>query len=1031
MIPPVVPGAEVHERLGVGGLAEVWRATWAGREVALKVMLDPSRRPLVRRFLREGRLLSRIDHPGVVRCHAVIEGPPPALVLERLRGESLDRRLRRRLLRPAEAEQLAVDVLRALDHLHDRGIVHRDVKASNLWVGEDGHGRLLDLGLAADASDPLTTTLGAVIGTYAYMAPEHLAGLETDRRADLYSLGVTLYEALSGRRPYEAVSAAGYLQAHRLGRRSPLRAWVPDLPGRLERLVDALLATDPADRPPSAVAALRLLLGSPEGGLAPPRWVGREGLRGAVLAALHDGGALRVEGEPGSGLGAGARLARRVAAEEGVTVVGARLTRRTGRLDGAALVNRALGPALAPGAADPDAVAAALDGLAGEAPGALLVVEDADLAEPELVAWVEARVGAGLRVVTFGLPGSEWTLGRRHELRPLEGEETARLLAAMLASDRPPAGLAEWVQAETAGLPALAVALVRQLAAAGALTREGGRWTWRPGPSPALWDDRARARLLGALPEGARRLVEAAAVAQEAVPLEVLHAAAEVDPAGGDLAAAVRAGLLEATPVLDGPGVVLHRAAIGRPLLRALPVERRRTLHRRLAAGAAAFDDPWARRFALGQLAEGAATPEDARALLAEAGAALREGRWREARRAAERAGALLPGEAGAAAAVVRAGALLGARRATEAADALRAARRLAPEGAVDPEIGVGAELAVGRLPTRARLAALDAAPAEVRRLVGAEVSRRRGDLVGALDALDGLLADAPDALAPRALFALALRGRLLGELGQPEEARAALATRVATLRELGRVEPAADLALVSARLALQVGRPGLAMERVRFVRSVVSGDDPLAALAEATAARAELVVRGRLGDAAMARLAALEVEGLDWEVRVAVAEARVEARFAGGDLAAARVTALAAADAADAAGDTLRRAAFAGVVGAVGGDADALASGTETLAAAGAHRSLALLLHVAAQLGRDPSLFAAAEAEARLAEDRPRLLAVLGATREPDTRAEAAGIVAGIARELGPDDRAALMQRPVARWALGERSSTRRDTGP
>ncbi len=306
---------EISKRIGSGGLADVFAAvdTESGREVALKVLREPERDGHhVRRFLREGRLLRGFTHPHLPRCYRVLEDPRPALVLERLRGRSLSQQLRAEgRLEARRIEQIAGALLEALAFLHGHGIIHRDVKAGNIYLERSGRILLMDLGLAVDPADVLTTTLGDVIGTYAYMAPEQIAGAEVDYRCDLYSLGVTLYEAIAGRRPFRAEGAAGYLEAHLSAEHVPLEQVAPEgTPRRLMSLVDRLMARDPAERPSSARVGLALLTGqSLHDELCAPPLVGRSGVLGAVEAILDAGGVVHVVGEPGMGLGRCARLA--------------------------------------------------------------------------------------------------------------------------------------------------------------------------------------------------------------------------------------------------------------------------------------------------------------------------------------------------------------------------------------------------------------------------------------------------------------------------------------------------------------------------------------------------------------------------------------------------------------------------------------------------------------------------------------------------------------------------------------------------
>ena len=215
---PQLVGYEILSLIGSGGLADVYRARRASDSslVALKVMREPESDTVAsRRFLREGHLLQQIQHPGLPRCDEVLDGGRPAIAMELLDGCTLAEQIERSgELSAEEVTHLGAAVLRTLMHLHSLGIVHRDLKSANIFLGTDRQVFLLDLGLAADPGDPLTTTLGDILGTYAYMAPEQIAGGAVDARSDLYSLGITLYEALCGTRPFHASGAAGYLRAH-------------------------------------------------------------------------------------------------------------------------------------------------------------------------------------------------------------------------------------------------------------------------------------------------------------------------------------------------------------------------------------------------------------------------------------------------------------------------------------------------------------------------------------------------------------------------------------------------------------------------------------------------------------------------------------------------------------------------------------------------------------------------------------------------------------------------------------------------
>ena len=523
---PVIPGVEFLDRIGEGGIADVWRARWEGVApytgenapglVAVKVLREPTHTTLLRRFLREGQILQRLRLPGLVRCFHVVVDPQPALILELLEGESLDRRIARGPLPQAEARALAEQMLSSLMSLHDQGIIHRDFKASNIWVVAPSPGAgpepkvvLVDLGLAVDPTDPLTSTLGVVVGTHSYMAPEQISGATVDLRADLYALGITLYEALCGQRPYQARGQAGYLQAHRSGRAAPIATRCADIDPTFAGCVDRLLARDPADRPSSAAAALALLnLPPPPVGArtlyAPPNPIGREAVRGALLGALHGspdadfgGGLVQVIGAAGSGLTAAAEQARQVATREGVEHVSIQLAPHATPDWVVRELCRSLDGWV--GAVSPTtaSVTAALAALAGRARGrhqVMLILEglSPDRGGSDIVTWIAAlRVALSSVVVVVTqaqvpgvqVPGAQ-VPGAQVDLRPLTPEETATVVALMLGTPAPPIGLAAAVHAATGGLSGLVVTGLQRMAATGALACTGSdesgaaHWDW-------------------------------------------------------------------------------------------------------------------------------------------------------------------------------------------------------------------------------------------------------------------------------------------------------------------------------------------------------------------------------------------------------------------------------------------------------------------------------------------------------------------------------------------------------------------------
>ncbi|MFO0589446.1 MAG: protein kinase [Polyangiaceae bacterium] len=265
---------ERGELVGKGGAGSVYRAvdSSTGVTVALKVLVSDDPRT-VERFEREARSLADLVHPHIVRY--VDHGRTPEgeayLAMEWLEGESLAARLVRGALTLRESLDLGHAVADALASAHARGVVHRDVKPSNLFLdqGVARDVRMLDFGLAqvASASRVITHT-GAVIGTPGYMAPEQARGDDAgrvDARADLFSLGAVLYECLTGKRAFEGVHMMALLAQLLLAETPRVRETLPQVPPALDDLVARLLAKDPDDRPASAAEVASALAAMREG----------------------------------------------------------------------------------------------------------------------------------------------------------------------------------------------------------------------------------------------------------------------------------------------------------------------------------------------------------------------------------------------------------------------------------------------------------------------------------------------------------------------------------------------------------------------------------------------------------------------------------------------------------------------------------------------------------------------------------------------------------------------------------------------
>jgi serine/threonine protein kinase len=248
--------------IGVGGSAVVYAAEQLGlkRVVAFKlypasgvVALD-----LLSRFEREAQLLARVHHENVVAVYdagSMADGSP-YLVVQRLHGDSLATRLAEGPLAWAEALDLARQVLAALAALSDAGITHRDVKPGNIVLDPLPGGRtllkLVDFGIAKEKDDEASPARDAMVGTLRYMAPEQIRGENIDPRTDLYALGVTFYEMLSGRTPHTGESEQEIVEAILSAAITPLSVLCPDCPDGLAQIVMCALARDPAERFQSA-----------------------------------------------------------------------------------------------------------------------------------------------------------------------------------------------------------------------------------------------------------------------------------------------------------------------------------------------------------------------------------------------------------------------------------------------------------------------------------------------------------------------------------------------------------------------------------------------------------------------------------------------------------------------------------------------------------------------------------------------------------------------------------------------------------
>jgi tetratricopeptide (TPR) repeat protein/predicted Ser/Thr protein kinase len=252
------PGERVlHYRilrpLGAGGMGEVFLAEdeRLGRMVALKFLpradsADPERRERLR---REARALASLSHPGIAGIYALEEHQDRLfLVMEYIEGETLAQRLSRRPLPVPELIDRARVLAEALAHAHGRGVIHRDVKPSNILITPEGATKLADFGLALHEGDTRLTAEGSTAGTAEHMSPEQTHGTALDARSDIFSLGVVLYEALTGTRPFSRPTLEATFHAIRAEDPEPATSLRSGIPLELERIVMKCLRKDPGAR---------------------------------------------------------------------------------------------------------------------------------------------------------------------------------------------------------------------------------------------------------------------------------------------------------------------------------------------------------------------------------------------------------------------------------------------------------------------------------------------------------------------------------------------------------------------------------------------------------------------------------------------------------------------------------------------------------------------------------------------------------------------------------------------------------------
>jgi len=456
---------EIAEEIGRGGYSVVYRARdrRVGSDVAIKLLVPPpaAARLARERLRREVQAVRTLSHPNIVAIYDVIdEGPWSFVVMEYVAGPDLAVRVRQRgPLNADTAARIGGEIAAALDAAHRGGILHRDVKPQNILLAPDGRARLTDFGAARLAGQETLTQTGGLVGTVAYAAPELLAGLRGDARADGYALGVTLYCALTGEMPPPPLSGSTpRVEGHRPGsRRADLPSWIDDVIARATM-------PDPDDRYPS-VALLADALARRDGPV-PARTTASRKARCVLCQAP----------EP-FGIGVCPRCARRASGGEDVVVFLGPVVGAGRRAVREALEER-LGPDMT--ASGRDAV------VAGERPLLRVPAE----AAPRVLDLLEAQ---GLRARSE----SRASFSRAIVPLPIVG------LAGLVAAGGIVAGLFAAAPALLVASPAVAIGL----AGLAAISRRVPVWNPPVGLPPALPLDAERAAVaaLASLPAGHAR----------------------------------------------------------------------------------------------------------------------------------------------------------------------------------------------------------------------------------------------------------------------------------------------------------------------------------------------------------------------------------------------------------------------------------------------------------------------------------------------------------------------------------------------
>ena len=612
LLPERVGGWTVVRQVGRGGMASVYEVVDnVGNRRALKLLHGGAvpampggvSDELEKRFRREFRALSRLQHPNIARVYewGQYEGRP-YYVMELVQGEDLRVVVELWQSLPPQdrytrVRAVLLQVAQALEYIHLRGLVHRDVTPSNVMVVGDpvrvgpGAVRLMDFGVVKDLDGGDATMHGEVLGTVAYAAPEQISGGAVDSRTDLYALGAVLYFMVTGRRPFHARTAAGYLDKHLHAAARPPREIVPEIPPLLEEICLRLLQKDPGDRYASATHLLHVIEGTShtaatvDPSLWPPALAGRSeevaAIHNAVTAVTEgQGGVIVLTGPTGSGKTRLLQLARSWSRRVGVPCLRLRVTPGESPLralkvvvDLVAAERGSLPPVIerfyagdAEGGApiERSRVHAGFRELISGGPPRVIEVDDVHLADAvtielleylirtmtgiarEPLLWIiSATAGVqDLRLEGLLHGGSTEVVPQRLVLKPLDGAAVEEIVLSLVPDSPATRALARRLQVEGEGSPAYIAEMLRGLVddrrivgppGGRSLAVEEATVARMPLPIPRSVREALHARL-DALPSGARAVAEVLAVARQELSTDLLAALVtrpDLPPSGG------------------------------------------------------------------------------------------------------------------------------------------------------------------------------------------------------------------------------------------------------------------------------------------------------------------------------------------------------------------------------------------------------------------------------------------------------------------------------------------------------------------